>query len=317
MKVPIYCIVLLSPMAFAEDWTTSDGKTYSNVTVLKSDAQSVTILDKDGGARILLVNLPPDLQKRFNYTPLDQNVSAATANDTTPLKERPEWAQRLNQLASVLKEMKKEGGSFTSKGSIYNWKDITAIDPTAISYTTEAGTGKISFYNLPPELAKQLTLSADEVNKWTSDEAKRQQAINQIALNLKAKKEAVLRVEAEQYNAARDAREIIRQQMISKRDAEEVEQAKQAAAQKVTDDAAQAQQATQQAAQALQQATQQAAQALQAAQQAKAAGIAALQSQIDTLRAEESRLSANQRAEMEMQIGDLDRKLSALKYSNP
>lgn len=68
------CIVILAGLcsitARAEDWTTTDGKTYKNVTVVKHDAVSVTILDQDGGATVPLSNLSPDLQKRFEYDPV-------------------------------------------------------------------------------------------------------------------------------------------------------------------------------------------------------------------------------------------------------
>jgi len=50
-------------------WTTTDGKTYKNVVILKVEADCVTILDDEGGARIYIVTLPPDIQKLLNYDP--------------------------------------------------------------------------------------------------------------------------------------------------------------------------------------------------------------------------------------------------------
>jgi type II secretory pathway pseudopilin PulG len=47
----------------AEDWKTVDGKTYQEVQVVKAEPDAVTILHHDGGARIVMENLPPDLQK--------------------------------------------------------------------------------------------------------------------------------------------------------------------------------------------------------------------------------------------------------------
>jgi hypothetical protein len=60
----------------AEDWKTTDGKVYANVTVIKSEADAVTILYRDGGALIPMANLPPDLQKRFKYDPAKAKVAA-------------------------------------------------------------------------------------------------------------------------------------------------------------------------------------------------------------------------------------------------
>ncbi len=71
MKMVLYASlmgVLLLPLR-AEDWTTPDGKTYEDVQVLSYNAAYVTILDKDGGGRIALSSLPPDVQKRFGYDP--------------------------------------------------------------------------------------------------------------------------------------------------------------------------------------------------------------------------------------------------------
>ena len=46
-----------------------DGKTCDDVVVQRVDADSVTILDSDGGARIDISKLPPDIQRRLNYDP--------------------------------------------------------------------------------------------------------------------------------------------------------------------------------------------------------------------------------------------------------
>ena len=70
----LLCLPLLPVRA--EDWTTKDGKTYESVTVVKLEADEVSILDKDGGARVPLSNLPGDLQKRFNYDPAKAKIAA-------------------------------------------------------------------------------------------------------------------------------------------------------------------------------------------------------------------------------------------------
>ena len=60
----------------AEDWTTSDGNIYQNVTVLRSEPDAVTILYRDGGALIPIASLPADLQKRFDYDPAKAKIAA-------------------------------------------------------------------------------------------------------------------------------------------------------------------------------------------------------------------------------------------------
>jgi hypothetical protein len=62
----------------ATDWKTNDGKVYQDVKLMHLDADSVTILYADGGARIPLTKLSPDLQRRFGYDP-DAARAAAEA----------------------------------------------------------------------------------------------------------------------------------------------------------------------------------------------------------------------------------------------
>jgi hypothetical protein len=76
-------LVLTASFMRAEDWVTTDGKTYRNAKALSHDAGYVTIMYADGGARVPLATLPPDLQKRFGYAPAQAAavVAATTAAD--------------------------------------------------------------------------------------------------------------------------------------------------------------------------------------------------------------------------------------------
>jgi hypothetical protein len=70
MRPLILAIFLLSAISLqAEDWKTIDGKIYLQIKVIKVEADAVTIFYRDGGARIPLIMLPEDLQKKFNYQP--------------------------------------------------------------------------------------------------------------------------------------------------------------------------------------------------------------------------------------------------------
>ncbi|MEI9999996.1 MAG: hypothetical protein WDO13_12980 [Verrucomicrobiota bacterium] len=50
----------------AEDWTTADGKTYKNVTVLGQEDDGVRITYDGGVGKIPYYELPVDIQKRFS-----------------------------------------------------------------------------------------------------------------------------------------------------------------------------------------------------------------------------------------------------------
>jgi beta-glucanase (GH16 family) len=67
----------LTLSAHAETWTTTDGKTYQDVKVIKTEDDAVTILDADGGALVPLGTLSPELQQRFHYDPEKAKIAAA------------------------------------------------------------------------------------------------------------------------------------------------------------------------------------------------------------------------------------------------
>jgi hypothetical protein len=60
----------------AEDWTVN-GKTYHNVTVSKVDPDKVHIMYDGGIGSVNLADLPPDLQKKFNYDPSAAKAAAS------------------------------------------------------------------------------------------------------------------------------------------------------------------------------------------------------------------------------------------------
>jgi len=65
-------------LAHAENWTTTDGKVYKGVKVMKLEPDAVTILYSEGGALVPLATLSPDLQEKFHYDP-DKAKAAAAA----------------------------------------------------------------------------------------------------------------------------------------------------------------------------------------------------------------------------------------------
>jgi len=85
----------------AEDWTTTDGKVYQGVTVVKTEPDAVTIIFKDGGALVPLAKLPADLQKRFNYDPAKAQAAAnarakAESDNAQVLLAEKKQAAKLN-----------------------------------------------------------------------------------------------------------------------------------------------------------------------------------------------------------------------------
>lgn len=101
--VVLTCLWVLP--ARGEDWKTADGKIYRDVQVIKTEDDAVTILYKDGGARIFLWTLPVDLQKRFKFDPIKAVTAAMQRSDDE--KDSAEAMQNEKEQAD---EIKKLGG---------------------------------------------------------------------------------------------------------------------------------------------------------------------------------------------------------------
>jgi len=80
-------------------WTATDGKVYKNVIVTKVEADCVTVLDDEGGARVDIATLPPEIQKLLNYDPdlakaAADNRAQAEANDKAALANEQKLVQQ-------------------------------------------------------------------------------------------------------------------------------------------------------------------------------------------------------------------------------
>jgi hypothetical protein len=93
--------------ALAEDWTTTDGKVYRNVQVLSHNAAYVTILYKDGGGRVPLTLLKPDLQKRFGYSPA-QAPAVVAATRAADQRDKEALAQEKKRILAQNEQQLKE-----------------------------------------------------------------------------------------------------------------------------------------------------------------------------------------------------------------
>ena len=102
----IFIVILAVLPVYAEDWTTSDGKTYENVKVVRVEDDAVTILTKDGGALVPLFKLSPALQKKFSYDPAKAKIAAAAraeqdAENAKQLQAEIDQAQKLKQAQQI------------------------------------------------------------------------------------------------------------------------------------------------------------------------------------------------------------------------
>ena len=114
MRWGLMMLWVSSLIVYAEDWKTTDGTVYKNVTVLKVEADAVTILDDDGGGLVPLSKLPPELQKKFDYDPVKAKAAAeARAKDeqanAAALASEADRAQKLREARWVAEDQPSTG----------------------------------------------------------------------------------------------------------------------------------------------------------------------------------------------------------------
>jgi len=80
--LPALLVVLATVLPVsAEDWTTADGKTYKNVTVIAQEDDGVRITFTGGVGKIPYYELSPDLQKRFGLDPATMEAKRKAAEE--------------------------------------------------------------------------------------------------------------------------------------------------------------------------------------------------------------------------------------------
>ena len=97
LVIPIVCV---ASIALADDFKTIDGKEYINVKVKRVEPDGIVLVSKSGISKIYFVELPKEVQQRFNYDPkkaaayLRQKPKATRKNNEQLAKERAdihEW----------------------------------------------------------------------------------------------------------------------------------------------------------------------------------------------------------------------------------
>jgi hypothetical protein len=141
LALMLACLVI---SAAAEDWTTTDGTTYHNVTVLSHDDAYVTIMHDDGGGRIALSQLNVTLQKRFAYDPAK---AAACIQATAAADQRDR--------AAVLQEQHNQDATIAAQTTAAPFAPSAAAVPTPAPSSPAAA--------LPPAAVAPATPPVDVV----------------------------------------------------------------------------------------------------------------------------------------------------------
>jgi hypothetical protein len=164
----------------ADDWKTTDGKVYQDVKVIESAPDAVTILHKDGGALVLLANLPPDIQKRFNYDPAKAKAAAdaRAQDDAANAKALQAEMNQASQMRQAGAETQDTGASETDSSPAHD-ADALATTPASGDAShhsvDELASSAHSLKSDPSDATHhsidELSASADSLRRDLSDPA--------------------------------------------------------------------------------------------------------------------------------------------------
>jgi hypothetical protein len=137
----------------AEDWITTDGKTYKSVKIISHDDKVVTISAADGNSTFPISNLPPNIQKKV------------LADNTTSTL----WT--------------------TVDGKIYRNIKIIKNDETSVTILNDEGGAVIQLANLPGDIQKQFNYDPVRIQREEQQKEADQKA--ELAAEYKSEKKQV------------------------------------------------------------------------------------------------------------------------------
>ena len=92
VKVLTFSILFVAFAAFAEDFKTTDGKEYKDVTLTRVEPDGIVIKTKSGMSKLYFAELPKEVQERFHY---DAGNAAAYSKAQTAHTEQTNAVQAL------------------------------------------------------------------------------------------------------------------------------------------------------------------------------------------------------------------------------
>ena len=82
-------------LALADDFKTNDGKEYKDATVTRVEPDGIVVKAKSGISKLYFVELPKEVQQRFNYAP--QQAAAFTGAQVTTVQQTNQQIEEANK----------------------------------------------------------------------------------------------------------------------------------------------------------------------------------------------------------------------------
>ncbi len=142
--------------AFADDTkldslTTTDGKTYTNITIKRSDPSGIDIVYSAGAVHLLFANLPKEIQDKYGYDPAKAQAFLAQK----AVESQNANAELQNQLIDQENQQLLMKSAFRIYGKVDQFTpDGSLCHCSVVNYVTVTRTAYVSD-NDPIALAKQ------------------------------------------------------------------------------------------------------------------------------------------------------------------
>jgi chromosome segregation ATPase len=106
----VILIVCFASIALADDFKTTDGKEYKNVTVSRVEPDGIVLSSKSGISKVYFAELPKEVQQRFSYDP--EKAAAYSAEQNSAQEQfRKQQEEALRQKAEATAKNNQQAGA--------------------------------------------------------------------------------------------------------------------------------------------------------------------------------------------------------------
>ena len=88
-------LLLSASLALAEDFTSINGKTYKDTTIVRVEADGIVLRTKTGISKVYFIELPRDVQERFHYARATP-IGAQRKNEPIKLEAKQDAPRQTN-----------------------------------------------------------------------------------------------------------------------------------------------------------------------------------------------------------------------------
>lgn len=131
--IAILATLSAASLALADDFKTNDGKEYKDATVTRIEPDGIVVKAKSGISKLYFVELPKEVQQRFNYNP-QQAAAFAGAQATTV-----QWTNQQIEEANKQREKEKQVALESSRRAT---EEAAKAQNTTIERGNKTATGR-------------------------------------------------------------------------------------------------------------------------------------------------------------------------------